>query len=116
MLPNSVGYIKNKSQSLSISFKKNVLGDVFMVEYVKGKIVQGEMRDNWVHLTISEHSGIFQSEGIMRLVLNERAARDFTKHFPRDVIGRELRGKGGQPLPETVIKYFVGRRITMVIE
>ena len=51
---------------------------MIMVEYVKGKIVEGKMLGKWVSLTIAEHSGMFQSEGIMRLLLNERAARDFT--------------------------------------
>ena len=59
---------------------------------------------------------MFRSDGVMKLVLDERAARDFTRHFPPEVIGRELRGKGGQPLPRTAFEYFIGREITMIIE
>ena len=66
-----------------------------MVRYVKGKIVGGHMVGNGVELVISEHRGMFQSDGVMKLVLDERAARDFIKYFPPEVIDRRLRGKGG---------------------
>ena len=88
-----------------------------MVEYVIGKIVEGEkLLNGGIVLTISEHSGMFQSRGKMQLLLDARAARDFTRHFPREVIGRKLRGKRGQPLPFTVLKYFADRKITILIE
>lgn len=78
-----------------------------------GTIASGKMIGRNVELTISAHRGMFKSNIEMKMLLDEQAARDFTRCFPREVIGRELhrRAKGGVPLPETVLKYFITRKI-----